>query len=102
MIWGCGVIRLTMRRRGNINSAESGRPRARNSGYRSFGDGEHPAGEVEHFYRGKMLGEEAGVCLCVVRGIFADRAQNQNRQVGCSVAQLGDERRPTYSWQVMA
>jgi len=49
------------------------------SGYRSFGVGEHPAGKVKHFYWGERLGEEAGTRLRVVRGIFADCTQNQNR-----------------------
>ena len=63
MIEGCGVIWLTLWTAWNFVRRERGP-----SGYSSFGIGEHPAGKVEHFYRRKGLGEEASVCLCVVRG----------------------------------
>src|SRR5208337_2935149 len=46
--------------------------------------------------------EKANVCLLVVPGGFANRAQNQNRQIRSSAAQLADKRRPTHSRQVMA
>src|SRR5580698_5228544 len=101
MIGGCGVTWLTVWAAWNRGRLEFDRSEG-TSGHSSFGVRKHPTGKIEHSYRGKRLSEKANACLCVVRSGFADRAQNQNRQVGRPAAQLADECRPAHSRKVMA